>query len=79
MELIKKPINTCDTIAKGTAQAMADGDVIVPDTKPDILKLLQVDSEASITDKYIENGRLVLCGRVDYKVLYIPDSESEKI
>ena len=79
MELIKKPINTCNTIAKGTAQAMADGDVIVPDTKPDILKLLQVDSEASITDKYIENGRLVLCGRVDYKVLYIPDSESEKI
>ena len=79
MGLIKKPINTCDAIAKGTAQVMADGDVIVPDTKPDILKLLQVDSEASITDKYIENGRLVLCGRVDYKVLYIPDSENEKI
>ena len=54
MGLIKKPINTCDAIAKGTAQVMADGDVIVPDTKPDILKLLQVDSEASITDKYID-------------------------
>ncbi len=79
MELIKKPINMCDIIAKGTAQALADGDVIVPDTKPDILKLLQVDSEASITDKYIENGRLVLCGKIDYKVLYVPDSENEKI
>ena len=79
MELIKKPINMCNIPAKGTAQAMADGDVIVPDTKPDILKLLQVDSEAAVTDKYIENGRLVLCGRVDYKVLYVPDSENEKI
>ncbi len=79
MELIKDTINVCEITAKGTTQAMADGDVIVPDIKPDILKLLQVDSDACITDKYIENGRLVLCGRVDYKVLYVPDSESEKI
>ena len=79
MELIKNMINTCEVTAKGTTQAMADGDVIVPDTKPDILKLLQVDSDACITDKYIENDRLILCGRVDYKVLYIPDGENEKI
>ena len=79
MELIKNMITTCETMAKGTAQAMADGDIIVPDTKPDILKLLQVDSDACITDKYIENGKLILCGRVNYKVLYIPDGDDEKI
>lgn len=79
MELIKDTINVCDVAAKGMTQAMADGDVIVPDTKPDILKLLQVDSDACITDKYIENGRLIICGRVDYKILYVPDSENEKI
>ena len=59
MELIKQSIRVCDTAARGNVQAMADGDVIVPDVKPDILKLLQVDAEASVTDKYIENGRLV--------------------
>lgn len=58
---------------------MADGDVIVPDSMPDVLKILQVDSEASVTDKYIENGKLTITGRCDYKVLYVPDSESEKI
>ena len=79
MELIKDTISVSEIKGKGVTQAMADGDVIVPDTKPDILKLLQVDSDAFITDKYIENGRLVLCGRVDYKVLYVPDSENEKI
>ena len=79
MELTKNTINTSGVIAKGNAQAMADGDVIVPDTKPDILKLIQVDCDASITDKYTENGRIVLCGRVDYKVLYVPDQENEKI
>lgn len=79
MELIKDTINICETTAKGTAQAMADSDVIVPDIKPDILKLLQVDSDACITDKYIENGKLIICGRIDYKILYVPDSEKEKI
>ena len=39
MELIKNTINTYDTTAKGTAQVMTEGDVIVPDIKPDILKL----------------------------------------
>lgn len=79
MELIKDTISICETVTKGTTQAMADGDIIVPDIKPDILKLLQVDADACITDKYIENGRLVICGRVDYKILYIPDKENEKI
>ncbi len=79
MELIKDTINVCNITAKGVSQAMADGDVIVPDVKPDILKLLQVDAQACITDKYIENGRLVINGRVDYKILYVPDSGEHKI
>ncbi len=79
MEIIKDTVNMCNVKAKGVTQAMADGDVIVPDSKPDILKLLQVDSDAVVTDKYIENGRLVINGRVNFKVLYVPDSEGEKI
>lgn len=79
MELNKTELYLCDTMIKGTTQAMSDGEVIVPDVKPDILKILQVDAEASVTDRYIENGRLYISGRVDYKVLYIPDSDGERI
>ncbi|MGM9936919.1 MAG: SPOCS domain-containing protein [Candidatus Ornithomonoglobus sp.] len=79
MELIRDTISVCETAARGTTQAMADGDIIVPDIKPDILKILQVDADACVTDKYIENGRLVINGRVDYKVLYIPDKENVRI
>lgn len=79
MELSKTELYLCDTIIKGTTQAMSDGEVIVPDVKPDILKILQVDAQASITDRYIENGRLYINGRVDYKVLYVPDSDGERI
>lgn len=79
MELIKNTVRLCETVAEGTMRAMADGDVIVPDTKPDILKILQVDADACITDRYFESGRLVVCGRVNYKVLYIPEGKEEKI
>ena len=79
MELIKNTINTYDTTVKGTAQVMTEGDVIVPDIKSDILKLLQVDSDAIITDKYTENGKLIIMGRVNYKILYVPDRENVKI
>ena len=41
MELIKDTINVCNITAKGVSQAMADGDVIVPDIKPDILKFTE--------------------------------------
>lgn len=79
MELTEHSVCICETAASGTVQAMADGDIIVPDIKPDILKLLQVDAEACVTDRYVENGRLTVCGRVDYTVLYLPDRENEKI
>lgn len=79
MNLEKTTVTVCETCVKGTAQTMADGDVIVPDSKPDILKILQVDCDTCITDKYIENGKLILSGRASYKVLYIPDGENEKI
>ncbi|MCH5211651.1 MAG: DUF3794 domain-containing protein [Oscillospiraceae bacterium] len=79
MELKKETVRLCSTIIKGTTQAMAEGDVNVPDIKPDILKILQVDADAYITDKYIENGRLVISGRAEYKVLYVPDKENERI
>lgn len=58
---------------------MADGDIIVPDTKPDILKILQVDAVSCVTDKNVENGRAYISGRVDLKILYIPDKDGETL
>lgn len=79
MELKTSTISLCEQYAKNKTQAVADGDVIVPDIKPDILKILQVDAESCVTDHFIENGRLNICGRVDYKILYVPDRANEKI
>lgn len=79
MELIKESVKVNETIHKGSTQTMVESDIIVPDTKPDILKVLQVDAIACITQKSAENGRVMLNGRVYLKILYIPDKEGEKI
>ncbi len=79
MELIKENIKVNDVVVNSTVQKTVDGDIIVPDSKPDILKILQVDAVSCITEKEINEGSISVKGRVDLKILYIPDSETECI
>lgn len=55
-------------------QVLADYDVIVPDYRPDLLKILQVDANAVVQQFEVQNDRITVTGKVDYKILYIPDS-----
>lgn len=79
MELINENINIAESVASGKTQTLAEGDIIVPDIKPDILKILQVDAISSVTDKEISNESISLSGKVDLKILYIPDSENDRL
>ena len=79
MELIKENIRVNEAVLYSSTQKMVEGDIIVPDTKPDILKILQVDAVSCITDKEVSDGSVAVKGRVDLKILYIPDSEKRCI
>lgn len=79
MELIKENVKVNQVSCKGNTQALLDEDIIVPDVKPDILKILQLDALSCVTQKEVKNGRLCVSGRAELKILYIPDSEKDKI
>lgn len=79
MELVKENVTVNQVSCKGGTQVLVDEDIIVPDVKPDILKILQLDASSCITEKKISNGKTQIGGRVDLKILYIPDSDKEKI
>lgn len=79
MELVKENVTVNQVSCKGGTQVLVDEDIIVPDVKPDILKILQLDAVSCITNKEITNGRVNVTGRVDLKILYIPDSDREKV
>lgn len=79
MELIKETVSISESVCSGKTQVMSDGDVFVPDIKPDMLKILQVDAVSYISETAVSDGKLNISGRICVTVLYVPDCENEKI
>lgn len=77
MELIKEKVLTGETILSDCFNASADTDLIVPDIKPDILKILRADSAAYITSKDLSDGRLTVNGKVYFTIIYMPDTAEQ--
>ena len=74
MELVKENVTVNQVSCKGNTQVLVDEDIIVPDVKPDILKILQLDAVSCITNKEITNGRVNVIGSLPEKSSGIPDS-----
>ncbi len=77
MQVKKQEINVGKAVFEGEIKSGAEGSIIVPDVKSDILKVLQVDAETFLREKTIDNGKLILKGQVCVNVLYIPETEGE--
>ena len=78
-EIERKSINVVKTVYEGEIKSNADGSIIVPDSKPDILKICEVTAEPYFTEKQIEDGKITLNGKVRINILYIPDSDDKGI
>lgn len=79
MQVKKQDINVGKAVFEGEIKSGAEGSLIVPDVKPDILKVLQVDAETFLNEKTIDNGKLILKGKVLVNVLYVPESEGDRV
>lgn len=49
-------------------------DIIVPDTKADILRVVLTNGEYSIRSKDVESGKVLICGELKVNVVYVPES-----
>ncbi|MBO5364558.1 MAG: DUF3794 domain-containing protein [Clostridia bacterium] len=76
MHLIKEDRKTGDVICQKSSQTMVESDVIVPDVKPDIKKVLEISSTVCITQKSIQQDKVFLQGVIRMTVLYLPDGDS---
>ncbi|MCX7714243.1 MAG: DUF3794 domain-containing protein [Clostridia bacterium] len=79
MKLIKDSVLVNETVHRDFSEISVDGDIIVPDVKPDILKILQVDAVSTITGKDVGGGRITINGKVNLKILYVPDRAEESV
>lgn len=76
MELIRNTIKTENKYFSGTLRTLVENDVVVPQNKPDIGKILQVDGNSYVVSSEVKNGRVTVFGRVDFNILYLPEKGS---
>ncbi len=75
MEAVRESVKMSQTVLEESLECNVESSVIVPDKNPDILKILQVDTTASIDKKIVKDGRLTVEGRVYADVIYLADNE----
>ncbi len=74
VKLQKEHLEISEVICSKFCQTTVESDVIVPDVKPDIIKILQADSEATISHKHIQGEKVFIQGTVNFSLLYVPDN-----
>ncbi|MDD6308212.1 MAG: DUF3794 domain-containing protein [Clostridia bacterium] len=73
--LLKEAMRVNEAMQEKASDVTVQGDVIVPDTAPDILKILQIDGRATITGRERQGDKLVCTGVASFCVLYIPEED----
>ncbi len=75
--LQKETLAMRETRGRKQTEITAESDIIVPDTKPDIGKLLQMDGRAHITSCQPQGDKVLLSGLADFCILYVPEGTDE--
>jgi len=79
LEFKKESILINETITKKKSEIEVNVDIIVPDSKPDILKVLQIDGDAVLTNKEAQKDRVLVSGIANFTILYLPDGEDQSV
>lgn len=79
IELRKETINVNEAVCSKAVQVLAESDVIVPDTKSDIAKILQMDAVATVDNIVTGEAGTEITGHVDITVLYVPDGDAKPV
>ncbi|MBQ9267221.1 MAG: DUF3794 domain-containing protein [Clostridia bacterium] len=79
MEIIKEQVRASQFMGHKSLVELVEGDIIVPDIKPDILSLVKVEGRAFITDKETLDKKVRLSGMVDVYAIYIADDETNSL
>ncbi len=73
--LNNEKIQTSDIVFQKDSRTTVECDIIVPDVKPDILKVLEVSGYISVAEKVVRSGKIYIQGTAHMNVLYAPDGE----
>lgn len=79
LELLKEAFRVNNLLGEDTIQTVIENDIIVPDTKPDIARVLLLDGDVFVTGCDSGTDRVVVSGCIGCKILYISDDETKSV
>ncbi|MBB5264252.1 hypothetical protein HNP82_001363 [Catenibacillus scindens] len=79
MEILKKRIRTNQFKGRAFTQVTLDDDFNVPDVRPDIDKIIEENGDIKITEVRVMEGKVSICGKLEFAVLYISGYDSRPI
>ncbi|MCL2753491.1 MAG: DUF3794 domain-containing protein [Defluviitaleaceae bacterium] len=77
MELVRENITINKHIGEGRSQLLLEGDIIVPDVKPDISSILRAEANISVSRASASVGRIAYNGKMNINVLYLASGAEE--
>lgn len=79
IELIREPLKINRVIGEEMLQFSVQGDLIIPDTKPDLIGVLCITSDAIVNEVEVMNDRAVINGGVNFNIIYNAKDEERKL
>ena len=79
LEISKNSLNLNSSYEKTINSFTSSGDIIIPDSKPDVQNVLYVDVIPIIDDTAINSEQLTITGNVEFNVIYCSAEENPRI
>ena len=79
LNIKNESLSVCNAVCRTKNIFNAECDVIVPDVKPDILKVLQISAIPNVTGCETKTGRVSVSGTIIYNILYLADDEEKSV
>lgn len=79
LELKKENLNINKVVAEKTNIIYVEGDIIVPDVKPDILNTIYTEGNVCINKKEVLDGRVRLDGELKLWITYLAESNEGNV
>lgn len=79
IETLKENLCVNQIIGKAKENIIAEGDVIIPDIKPDILSTINTNGTVCIYKKEVLDGKVRIDGGVQVYIMYLADDENGNV
>lgn len=79
MDIKKERVTINETVMRLNEKVMVSGDIIVPDVKSDIAKVLKIDADAVVENCGFTGGKIEIGGKIYLTILYVPENDSKPV